>query len=234
MGAYAENHTFHSAAVGNGNGTALTVTGYAGVGVQVEGITTATVTFQGTIDGSTYYAVEALNYNDGSKATNTTADGLFIVPTAGMDKMRCVISGYSAGTITISGRGVTNPAAVNLGDVLLDSSASVQDGGPSQTLTRTYTTSADMTTAADITPAPGSGEKIHALDILVSSDTQMLFSVQMETSANVLAAVRLPEDGTVQITLRGEIVADAANKKLQGKASAAGNVYITAVTYSGS
>jgi len=128
MGAYAENHTFQSAAEANGNGTALTVTGYAGVGVQVEGITTATVTFEGTIDGSTYYAVEALNYNNGSKATSTAADGLFLVPTAGMDQLRCRISGYSAGTITVSGRGVTNPAAVNLGDVTLGANSGVDIG----------------------------------------------------------------------------------------------------------
>jgi hypothetical protein len=97
---------------------------------------------------------------------------------------------------------------------------------------RTYTTSADITTAAAITAAPTGGQKIVATDIMVSSDTAMLFSIQMETSANVLAAVRLPANGSVQISLRGYLKGDAADKKIYGKASVAGNVYITAVYFS--
>lgn len=107
-----------------------------------------------------------------------------------------------------------------------------KDAGPHQNITHTYTTSADMQSAADISPAPTSGETIHAVDILVSTDTALLFSIVMETSANVLAAISLPANGTAQLTLRGEIVADVADKKLQGKASASGNVYITVNSYS--
>ena len=55
----------------------------------------------------------------------------------------------------------------------------------------------------------------------------MLFDIEMETSANVLAAVRLPANGSAQISLRGYLKGDAADKKLYGKASAAGNVYVT-------
>ena len=107
-----------------------------------------------------------------------------------------------------------------------------KDAGPAQTLTRTYTASADMTTAAAITPAPAAGQKIVAMDILVSTDTAMSFTVQMETSNNVLAKVYLNGPGSAQITFRGFLKGDAADKKLMGKASAAGNVAITAVTFS--
>lgn len=106
------------------------------------------------------------------------------------------------------------------------------DAGPQQTVTRTYTASADMTTAADITPAPTAGQKIVAMDVLVSTDTAMSFSIQEETSATVFAKVFLPANGSAQITLRGYIKAAVANKKLQGKASVAGNVAITTVTFS--
>lgn len=99
-----------------------------------------------------------------------------------------------------------------------------------QTLTQTYTASANMTTAAAITPAPASGEKIVAVGIQVSTDTAMNFSVQMETSANVLARVFLPANGDYTITLR--LKGDLADKKLFGKASAVGNVSITAITLS--
>lgn len=113
-----------------------------------------------------------------------------------------------------------------------NSTVAATDKGPAQTVTRTYTTSANMTTPAAITAAPTSGQKIVAMDILISTDTAMSFDVEMETSANVLAQVYLPANGTAQITLRGYLKGDAANEKLNGKASEAGNVAVTAVYFS--
>ena len=117
--------TFQSAAVANGNGTAADVGGLAAVGVQVEGITTATVNFEATIDGSTWYAVQGVNLNDGAVATSTTADALFLVPVAGVDQLRCRISGWSVGTITVTGKGVVNPAGVTLADIDIAGSETV-------------------------------------------------------------------------------------------------------------
>lgn len=99
-------------------------------------------------------------------------------------------------------------------------------------LVRKYTASADMTTAAAISNKPSKSKKVVAVDILVSSDTAMSFTVQMETSANVLAKVFIPASGTVSITLRGMIKGDAADKKLMGLASVAGNVSATVNHYS--
>ena len=121
------------------------------------------------------------------------------------------------------------------GDDLIDETNDayrVSDTGPSWTVTRTYTTSADMQTAAAITAAPTSGQKIVLDDIIISTDTAMLFEIEMETSANVLAAVRLPANGTVHYTPRGGLKGDAVDKKLFGDASASGNVYITCCYHS--
>lgn len=112
------------------------------------------------------------------------------------------------------------------------SAISTKDAGPAQTLTQTYTSSADMTTAVAITPAPTTGQKIVAMDILISSDAAMSFTVQMETSNNVLAKVFLPVYGSAQISLAGGLKGDAINKRLFGKASVTGNVSITTKTYS--
>jgi hypothetical protein len=120
------------------------------------------------------------------------------------------------------------PAIINENGI----SNAATDNGPAWTTTRTYTTAADLTTAAAITAAPTTGLKIVADDILISADTAMLLTIQMETTANVLAAVCLPANGTVQITLRDGLKADAASKKLYAKASATGNVYITACYHS--
>lgn len=127
---------------------------------------------------------------------------------------------------------VANPVPISDagGSVTVD--GATKDAGPSWTVTRAYTTSADMTTAAALTAAPTAGQKIVLDDIIISTDTAMLFEIEMETSANVLAAVRLPANGTVQLTLRNGLKGDAADKKLFGDASAAGNVYITCCYHS--
>ena len=107
-----------------------------------------------------------------------------------------------------------------------------KDDGPSWGSSYTYTTSADMTTAADLTAAPTTGKYLCITDIIVSSDTQMLFVFQEETSGTVIGAVRLPADGTVQLTPRSLWKLPVADKKLQGDASAAGNVYVTVFYHS--
>lgn len=107
-----------------------------------------------------------------------------------------------------------------------------RDAGPSQTLTRTFTTSADMTTAAAITPAPAAGQRIYALDILVSVAAAMNVQILMETSNNVLARLDFPGAGAAQVTLRGILMGDADAKKMFGKASTAGQVSFTMITFS--
>lgn len=111
---------------------------------------------------------------------------------------------------------------------------SAKDGGPAGTVTQTYIASNDMTTAAAITPAPAAGQYIKALDLLVSnlSDADIDFTVQMETTNNILAKVPIKSNSSHPITLRGYLKGDAVAKKLFGKASAAGEVTITANTIS--
>lgn len=108
QGLWYDWHRFQSAVVTDTNGTAMSVAGLATLGIQVEGITTATVTFQGTIDGSTWYSLLATNVTSGVTATSTASDGLFRVTVSGLDRVRCPVSGYSGGTITVVGEGVAH------------------------------------------------------------------------------------------------------------------------------
>lgn len=117
-------------------------------------------------------------------------------------------------------------------DVSVDNPLPTLDGGPSQDVTRTYTASADMTTAVAISPAPDSGLKIVGMDFIISTDTAMSFAIQEETSATVFAQVYLPANGTVQLTPRGYLKAEVADKRFYGKASVAGNVSVTVVSFS--
>lgn len=108
----------------------------------------------------------------------------------------------------------------------------VKDDGPQWVVTRVHTSSADMQTAAAITAAPIGGQKIVVDDLLVSVAVAMEFSIQMETSGNVLASVFLPANGTALVVLRDGLKGDAADKRIFGKASAGGNVRVTVCYHS--
>src|ERR1051326_2019188 len=87
-----------SAAVADGNGTAIACGGLAAIGVQVSGLVTATINWEATIDGN-WVAGMVTNRTTNTDATTTTGNGLFRFDCAGCDQFRARISGYSAGTI---------------------------------------------------------------------------------------------------------------------------------------
>lgn len=120
------NHTFQSSAVATGAGTAMNVGGLPAVGVQVEGITNATVTFQTTQDGATWHSAQAFNIAAASMNTTTIEDGVFIVSVAGMDQLRCNITAWVAGTITVTGKGLVGGVAFGS---KVQPFAAIQEGG---------------------------------------------------------------------------------------------------------
>ena len=93
--------------------------------------------------------------------------------------------------------------------------------------------SADAQTAAAVTDAPESGERLVITDLIVSSDTDLALTFHEEsTAATVIFKVYIPANGTIQITPRGKVKLPTVNKKLMVDASAAGNITVTAVYYS--
>jgi len=99
-----------NSAVATGNGIALSTlnasNGAASYAtIQVEGISGDTITFEGTIDGSTWYAIRFSNLTSGTAATTATADGIYqsTLPVLGLKQVRARISTYSAGVIIATG-----------------------------------------------------------------------------------------------------------------------------------
>lgn len=100
--------TMQSAAEATGNGTVADTVDFSNgaymvLDMHVEGISGDTITFEGTIDGTNYIAVQCENLNDGNSATTATADGIYRFVIGGVRKVRARISTYSAGTITVTG-----------------------------------------------------------------------------------------------------------------------------------
>lgn len=137
-----------------------------------------------------------------------------------------------SGTGTWADSAVTDPTAKGSVVALLKGLLTQSNINVGLNSSYTYTTSADMTSVADITAAPTAGEKLVITDILVSSDTATLISFKEETSGTVIGAIRLAADTVMQITPRSKWKLATADKKLQGQAADAGNVYFTVFYYS--
>jgi hypothetical protein len=92
-------------AIGNGTAIATVDTGGAltAVGIQITGITTATVTFEATIDGTNWVSILAENVTTGVESATTTANGIFRITCIGMVQIRARISAWTTGAITITG-----------------------------------------------------------------------------------------------------------------------------------
>lgn len=95
----------HNAEAGTADGASVdcTAVGQGGFGVlcvQLSGISGETVTFEATVDGTNWIAVQATNLNDGVAATTATANGIYRVTILGLLKFRARISTGGAGTVT--------------------------------------------------------------------------------------------------------------------------------------
>jgi hypothetical protein len=71
------------------------------IGVAVSGTFTATVTFEGTLDGTNWFAVPAVK-SDGTQANNTTAPGVFQASVRGLKSFRAHCTAYTSGTAAVA------------------------------------------------------------------------------------------------------------------------------------
>jgi len=109
--AVAVDQVLQNAAGANATGATMNVGGLPGVGLQVTGTFTATVTPKASIDGN-FLGVQALNLITGAWVTSITAPGIFWVPLPGADQFQAPVSGWSAGAVTVTAKGIDNPPGV--------------------------------------------------------------------------------------------------------------------------
>lgn len=97
-----------SAAVATGNGKEILPSqmddgSLSVLTLQIVGITTAVITFEASIDGTNYVAIQARNLNTQIIATTATADGLYRINAVGYSNVRARISAWTSGTIYVYG-----------------------------------------------------------------------------------------------------------------------------------
>lgn len=99
----------HKAAGADANGTTVPCAGLATVCVQVFGtVTSATIYFEGTVDGATWVGVLGWNRNTGVKALTTTAAGLYVFNVVGLTEFRSRLD-WTTGSIDVVAKGTNLP-----------------------------------------------------------------------------------------------------------------------------
>jgi len=106
-----------SAAGATGNGTAIPVSGWSAVSLQVTGTFVGTLTFEGSQDGSNYVSLQGFNVADGTVGTTVTAAGIYVIPLIGLVLFRARVSAWTSGAITATACAVTNAPGLTLADV---------------------------------------------------------------------------------------------------------------------
>ena len=120
-----------NAATATGDGNTLSVDGCAAVSFQVSGTFTATVTFEGTVNGANWVAIQAFPSTGSTGTTTATAAGVWIASCAGLRQVRARVTWTGGTSITVlaaaipgSATAITGGAAVTAttsGDVAHDS-----------------------------------------------------------------------------------------------------------------
>lgn len=91
-----------SAATSAGNGNEVMLNGkYGAITLQISGTFSATITFEGSIDGINYIPVRGINKNTGAGISTVAETGIFQFSVTGLNKFRARISAYTLGSITI-------------------------------------------------------------------------------------------------------------------------------------
>lgn len=70
--------------------------------IQVTGTWSATLTFEGSVDGTTFVDVPATNVTTSSAGTTTTANGVFSISGSGWQFVRLRATAYSSGTAVVT------------------------------------------------------------------------------------------------------------------------------------
>lgn len=110
-----------------------TVSGYSACAIDIRGTFVATITFQGSIDGTNWIPLNGIPYGSAqnvASVSSTTTPGAWLVPCAGCLYVRANATAYTSGTITATLKatnattwtysaqvGTTNPVTISSGTV---------------------------------------------------------------------------------------------------------------------
>ena len=203
----------------------ISAAGIGDVGVTITGTWSATLTFQGTIDASNWFTVQAMPLpvtQTSTTSSSTTTNGQFTVPLAGLNQFRVTATAFSSGTVTVTLEGNESAATTTgIHTVQQGTAANLQataTQGPAASLSGAWPTEITDGThgpAAVKAASTGAAAADPSLVVALSPNSPL------PTGANVVGAVTQSGgpwtvSGTVTVTqttpsnLQGEVAGLAA------------------------
>lgn len=103
-----QQQTMQAAAVAQGNGTVMYPVdmengAFNTLTAQIKGITTVTITWEGTINGTDWIGFLMAPITTGTGALTSTADGIYRGTVTGLKQVRARISAWTTGATTVTG-----------------------------------------------------------------------------------------------------------------------------------
>ncbi len=187
----------------------LTLASQAQVAIQVTGTWVGTLQFESSVDGTNFFSVPAIVATTGAVVTSATANGQWLVPCGGYNKVRVRCSAFTSGTIVVSLQGS------NAGQIVLTSGTVTEQGAV-----------AHDGAAAGVAPVLIGGFSSAAAPTNVSTDGDAVngwFLANGAQCVNVTAAGTLVAagNGTAATSLRVTIASDSTGTVACTSATAA-------------
>ncbi len=229
----------------------FSVPGVGSVAAQITGTWTGTIEFEGTVDNSNWFSIKALPPTSSTTATNSSANGQWVIGAAGYHAVRFRASAWTSGTATIYAEGssgtqftinasgggggdgkILDGAGAGEADVMGSSPAGTEQG-----LVTRNIPSGTQTVSGTVTANAGSGtftnqqSNITAdYDTGAGTQTTTMFGVALPKSGGAVAGgtstdpIRTDPTGTTTQPVSGTVTANAGTGTFNIQSNASVNV----------
>ncbi len=214
--------------------------GQATIGVNVSGTTgTLTLSFEATMDGSNWFAVQATPLSagvPGAPTTTTSANGQFLIDTSGFNGFRARISAFTSGSMTVSLM-ITPHQSKNIAQAVTTAGTMVVSG----TVTANQGTANTLANAWPVELSDGTnllGTNTHPLRIDPTGTTTQPVSISgtVPVSGTVTANIGTTNGLALDTSVNGILVSQGSTTSgekgplIQGAVTTAAPTYTTAQT----
>lgn len=174
----------------------LSLTGHSGASAQVTGTWVGTLTFEASLDGTTWTAINAVSASTSSPQTTTTVNGLYRLTPAGTQQMRVNMTAFTSGSAVILVRASVGTGGIFANQIL---PTKITDG------TNTATIKAASTAAVAADPAIVVALSPNNTATLTAETTKVIGTVNIaaaQTLAVQQAALTKGTQGATGITVQ--------------------------------
>lgn len=130
----------------------LALAGQSAAAAQITGTWAGTITFEGSLDGTTWNPINAVSASTSTPQTTTTVNGLYRITPAGLQQIRVNMSAFTSGSATVLLRGSVGTGGVFANQILPTKNT---DGVSVQALKAASTAAAFTDAAAVVDIRPG-------------------------------------------------------------------------------